>query len=156
MTVIDFCCYLLLTRKMNELEGKGCRFLFLFCLCEYRKGFVVQQRRTCIVWIIQYFLLWVPVWLRWRLLVCRHVWEMSFFYLMISINFQNLREISLIFFAKETLIFLLFFFNRFVLFKLYSILPYYLGDLYDKFYKVFLPSWTWWGFCCSSWSSTVS
>ena len=109
MTVIDFCCYLLLTRKMNELEGKGCRFLFLFCLCEYRKGFVVQQRRTCIVWIIQYFLLWVPVWLRWRLLVCRHVWEMSFFYLMISINFQNLREISLIFFAKETLIFLLFF-----------------------------------------------
>ena len=52
-----FCCYLLLTRKMNELEGKGCRFLFLFCLCEYRKGFVVQQRRTCIVWIIQYFLL---------------------------------------------------------------------------------------------------
>ena len=43
MTVIDFFCHLLLTRKMNELEAKGCRFLFLFCLCEYRKEFVVQQ-----------------------------------------------------------------------------------------------------------------
>ena len=98
--------------KKNEwVRSKRLSFsvFVLFMWVQERICCSTDKPKTCIVWIIQYFLLWVPVWLRWRLLVCRHVWEMSFFYLMISINFQNLREISLIFFAKETLIFLLFF-----------------------------------------------